>query len=40
VFGPYGSIIASGIGAVLVGTNHAFRNASRKKALAKIQAKP
>jgi branched-subunit amino acid ABC-type transport system permease component len=34
VAGPWGSVLATAIGAVLVGTNHAYRNRTRKKALA------
>ena len=36
LFGPWGSLIATGVSAVLVGANHAVRNKTRKRELAKI----
>lgn len=34
LFGPWGSLVATGVSAVLVGANHAYRNKTRAKALA------
>lgn len=36
-FGPWGSLIATGISAALIGVNHAYRNSTRKKALKAVQ---
>lgn len=40
IAGPYGSLIATGIGALLVGVNHAYRNSTRAKALRKQGTPP